>query len=120
MVAAVVPGVCLQAQKHILPHLLSRRHQGMGKSWSGTEETLEKSCLVLTLPICRLGEPVSPFSPTVCEPQHLLYNSTQLAGTSATRLGSAGLKGRTSFPEHFPGAVTSHSPRDRQRQTWPG
>ena len=42
--------------------LFSRRQLGVGESWMRTEGTLDKSCLVLTLPICKLGEPVSPFS----------------------------------------------------------
>lgn len=43
--------------------MFSSGHQGVGKPWIGTEENLDKSCLVLSLPICNLGEPASQFSP---------------------------------------------------------
>lgn len=43
--------------------MFSGRPQRVGESWFGTEENMDKSCLVLTLPVCKLGEPAPWFSP---------------------------------------------------------
>lgn len=53
---------CRHPGTHLSP-IFSRGPQGVGKSWTGTEETLDKSRLVLTLPIYKLGELASRFSP---------------------------------------------------------